>query len=204
MLRWAGQLERKHGAVITWDRVVPQHLLLHHHPLQLQLSFPHHHHHLLQLLLLHQLPLLHQPLLPHQPLCLSSQHQAVPLIAMQVMMNGQCSGSKDGEVLKRSTAARLQEGDVPLSSHHLQGFPHQVFLQQQTQGPMIARLGTIHASAAWRSTGLPTSLTGAAGRKARDAGVTHQCTCRRKKKMMNMLRDLPIFQHVQKRGSNFV
>merc|ERR1712056_165389 len=43
---------------------------------------------------------------------------------------------------------------------------------------MTARLDTIHASPAWRSTGLPTSLIGAAGRKARDAGATHQCTCR--------------------------
>merc|ERR1712232_557363 len=118
--------------------------------------------------------------------------------------NGQCSGSRAGAVPKRSTAAEPQEGVVPLSSHHLQGFHHQVFPRQQIQVPMIARLGTIHASAAWRSTGLPTSLTGAAGRKARDAGVTHQCTCRRKKKMMNMFRELPIFQHVQKRGSNFV
>merc|ERR1712066_30994 len=131
-------------------------------------------------------------------------HQAAPLIAMQVTTNGQCSGSRAGTVPKRSTAAEPQEGVVPLSSHHLQGFHLQVYLRQQIQVPMIARLGTIHASAAWRSTGLPTSLTGAAGRKARDAGVTHQCTCRRKKKMMNMLRELPIFQHVQKRGSNFV
>merc|ERR1712187_768117 len=40
--------------------------------------------------------------------------------------------------------------------------------------------------------------------KGKGCRSRHQCTCRRKKKMMNMLRDLPIFQHVQKRGSNFV
>merc|ERR1712187_282201 len=123
--------------------------------------------------------------------------------AMQVMMNGQCSGSRAGEVPKRYIAARLQEGVAPLSSHHPQEFHHQVFLLQQTQVLMIAMLGTIHASPAWRSTGLPTSLTGAAGRKPRDAGAIHRCTCRRKKKIRNMLRDLPIFQHVRKHGSNF-
>merc|ERR1711879_635466 len=109
-----------------------------------------------------------------------------------------------GEELRRSTAAKLQEGAVLLNFLHPQGFQLQAFHQHQTQVLMIAMLGTIHASLAWRSTGLPTSLTGAAGRKPRDAGATHQCTCRRKKKTMNMLRDLPIFQHVRKHGSNFV
>merc|ERR1712187_214391 len=80
--------------------------------------------------------------------------------------------------LRRSTAAKLQEGAVPLSSHHPQEFQPQVFHQHQTRVPTIVMLGTIHASPAWRSTGLPTSLTGAAGRKPRDAGATHQCTCR--------------------------
>merc|ERR1711879_1090263 len=93
-------------------------------------------------------------------------------------MNGQCSGSRAGEVLKRYTAAKLQEGVVPLSSRHPQGFHLQVFLLHQIRVLMTARLGTIHVSPAWRSTGLPTSLIGAAGRKPRDAGATHQCTCR--------------------------
>merc|ERR1712151_342370 len=118
------------------------------------------------------------------------------------MMNGQCSGSRAGEVPRRYIAAKPQEGVAPLSSHHPQEFHHQVFLLQQTQVLMIAMLGTIHASPAWRSTGLPTSLIGAAGRKPRDAGATHQCTCR-SDQTLNMLRDPPIFQHVQNRDSNF-
>merc|ERR1711879_140012 len=83
-----------------------------------------------------------------------------------------------GEELRRSTAAKLQGGAVLLNFLHPLGFQLQAFHQHQTQVLMIAMLGTIHASLAWRSTGLPTSLTGAAGRKPRDAGATHQCTCR--------------------------
>jgi len=176
MLKWVGQLARKRGAATTQDRDVPQHLLPHHH-LLLQLSLRRHHH-LLLLLPLLLLPRLHQLRLLHQPQLPLLQHPAAPLIVMRVTMNGQCSGSKAGEVLKRSTAAKLQEGVVPLSSRHPQGFHLQVFLLHQIRVLMIARLGTIHVSPAWRSTGLPTSLIGAAGRKPRDAGATHQCTCR--------------------------
>merc|ERR1712187_550135 len=128
---------------------------------------------------------------------------AVLLIATWAMMNGQCSGSKAGGVRKRFTAVRLQEGVVPLSSHHLQEFHHQVFLLQQTQVLMIVTLVTIHASPAWRSTGLLTSLIGVAGRKPRDAGAIHQCTCRMEQ-TLNMLRDHPIFQHAQNHNNKFV
>merc|ERR1712187_55193 len=101
------------------------------------------------------------------------------------------SGSRAGEVLKRYIAAKLQEGVVPRSSHHPQGFHLQVFLLHQIRVLMIAMLDTIHVSPAWRSTGLPTSLIGAAGRKPRDAGATHHCTCR-SDQTLNMLRDLAL------------
>merc|ERR1711879_1036659 len=89
-------------------------------------------------------------------------------------------------------AAKLQGGVVPLSSRHPQGFHLQVFLLHQIRVLMTAMLDTTHVSPAWRSTGLPTSWLGAAGRKPRDAGATHHCTCR-SDKTLNMLRDLPIF-----------
>merc|ERR1712232_674914 len=122
---------------------------------------------------------------------------AAPSIAMLAMMNGQCSGSRAGEVPRRYTAARLQAGAVPLSSHHHQGFLLQVFPLQQTLVLMIVMPGTIHATPAWRNTGLPTSSIGAARRKTRDVGATHHCICNSVDKTLNMLRDLPIFQHVQ-------
>merc|ERR1712151_1106426 len=86
-------------------------------------------------------------------------------IAMLVMMNGQCSGLKAGEVPRKCTAAKLQAGAVHLSSHHHQGFLLQVFPLQKTSVLTIVKLDTIHAIAAWRSTGLPTSSIGAAQRK---------------------------------------
>merc|ERR1711933_122719 len=150
------------GAAITQDRDAQQHLHLHHH----------------------LLPLHPQLLLP------SSQHRVAPSIAMLGMMNGRCSGSRAGEVPRRCIVARLPAGAVLLSSHHHQGFLLQVFPLQKIWVLMIVLQDTIHASPAWRSTGLPTSSTGAARRKARDVRVTHPCTCRRDKN--DMLRYLPI------------
>merc|ERR1712032_13741 len=83
-----------------------------------------------------------------------------------------------GEVLKKCTAARLQVGAVLLNYHHHQGFLLRVFPLQKIWVLMIVLQDTIHASPAWRSTGLPTNSTGAARRKARDVRATHQCTCR--------------------------
>merc|ERR1712048_665613 len=67
---------------------------------------------------------------------------------------------------------------VLLSFHHHQGFLLQVFLLQKIWVLMIVLQDTIHATPAWRSTGLPTSSIGAARRKARDVRATHHCTCR--------------------------
>merc|ERR1712113_1288328 len=108
----------------------------------------------------------------------SLPHQVAPSIAMLVMMNGQCSGLRVGEVPKKCTAARLQAGAALLSSHHHQGFLLQVFPLQKIWVLMIVLQDTIHATPAWRSTGLPTSSIGAARRKARDVRATHHCTCR--------------------------
>jgi len=200
MLKWDGQLARKLGAVITQDRDAQQHPHLHHHHLHLLLfSFqPRHPHHLLlhRLLLLLLLLCQSQLQLPRQLLLLSSQHQVVPSTAMLVMMNGQCSGSRAGEVQRRCTVVRLQAGAVPLSFHLPQESLLQVFHLQKILVLMIALQDTIPATHAWRSTGLPTSSIGAARRKARGVRATHQCTCRSTEKACNMLRDLPIFQHV--------
>jgi len=178
MLKWAGQLARKLGAVTTQDRDAQQHLHLHHHLLLLLFSSQRLHLHLLLLPLLLLLLCQSQLQLLHQPQLLSLPHQVAPSIAMLVMMNGQCSGSRDGEVPRKSTAARLQAGAVLLSSLHHQGFLLQAFHLQKIWVLMIARQDTTHASHAWRSTGLPTSSTGAAKRKARDVRATHHCTCR--------------------------
>merc|ERR1712056_107527 len=154
MLKWAGQLARKLGAVTTQDRDAQQH---------------HQHLHLLLLPLLLLLLCQCQLLLLRQPQLLSLPHQVAPSIAMLVMMNGQCSGLRAGEVPRRFIAARLQAGAVLLSSHHHQGFLLQVFPLQKTWVLMIVLQDTIHATPAWRSTGLPTNSIGAARRKARDA-----------------------------------
>merc|ERR1712003_178881 len=178
MLKWAGQLARKLGAVITQDRDAQQHLHLHHHLLLLLLFSSQRLHLLLLLPLLLLLLCQSQLQLLHQPQLLSLPHQVAPSIAMLVMMNGQCSGSRAGEVPRRFIAARLQAGAVLLSSHHHQGFLLQVFPLQKTWVLMIVLQDTIHATPAWRSTGLPTNSIGAARRKARDARATHHCTCR--------------------------
>jgi len=177
MLKWAGQLARKLGAVITQDRDAQQHLHLHHHLLLLLFSSQRQHLHLLLpllLLLLCQCQLL----LLRQPQLLSLPHQVAPSIAMLVMMNGQCSGLRAGEVPRKCTAAKLQAGAVHLSSHHHQGFLLQVFPLQKIWVLMIVLQDTIHATPAWRSTGLPTNSTGAARRKVKGARATHHCTCR--------------------------
>merc|ERR1712060_909068 len=95
--------------------------------------------------------------LQHQLLCQLSQHPVAHSIAMLAMMSGPCSGSKAGEVPRKSTAAKQLEEVAHLSSHHHQELLLQAFQLHQILVHTTVKLDTIRATRAWRSIGPQTS-----------------------------------------------